>query len=651
MEVLRFANVRKDYGHRLVLRDVSFRINAGQKAGLIGANGAGKTSIIRLITGEEPASGGAITRAPSLRVGYVPQHVEDTGDMTAMQRLLAGNTAAHDALRAAEAALATASSDALDASMTSYDAAHEAYEHAGGDAFPSRAAGMLDALGLAGRAETPVRALSGGEKNVLSLAGALLAEPELLVLDEPGNHLDFAGIAWLEDFLAKFAGAVLIVSHNRYLLDRVVDTIFVLEDGAVREYPGNYSAYRATQLRDKLAQRADYVANQKRLAQLEELVKRFQEYAKRTADPKWGKRLRARKSQLEREREQAVERPAAEASKLKLRLNAEGSRADVALQVRGYSKAFGERVLFDDASLDIATGDRVALVGPNGAGKTTLLRDIIDRGDWGDAHIRIGPSLRVGYCAQSQETLDDARTVIGEILQFEGMNHDRAFNVLRQFLFTRDDLDKRVGMLSGGERNRLQLAKLNVQQPDFLILDEPTNHLDIPACEVIEDVLSSFKGTVLLVSHDRYLLDKIADRVIELRDGGFAPFEGNFSEFWLSRQAERRQTARVATRAKQRDVADSKGGAQPPPAVNDGARTSRGPHPPPAAASGARTTDVAALQRRIEEAEAERLRLEQRVSAAFTRGDHREGAAASKQLERHRARLDDLYEQWAAAEA
>ncbi len=516
--------------------------------------------------------------------------------------------------------------------MASYEAAHEAYESSGGNAFPARAAGMLGALGLGGRAETSVRALSGGEKNVLSLAGALLAEPELLVLDEPGNHLDFAGIAWLEDFLSKFAGAVLIVSHNRYLLDRVVDTIFVLEDGAVREYAGNYSAYRATQLREKLSQQADYVVNQRRLAQLEELVKRFQDYAKRTADPAWGKRLRARKSQLERERAQAVDRPPAEASKLKMRLQAEGSRADVALQVRGYSKAFGERVLFDDASLDIATGERVALVGPNGAGKTTLLRDIIAHGDWGYAHIRIGPSLRVGYCAQTQETLDDARTVIGEILQFEGMNHDRAFNVLRQFLFTRDDLDKRVGMLSGGERNRLQLAKLNVQQPDFLILDEPTNHLDIPACEVIEDVLSSFKGTILLVSHDRYLLDKIADRVIELRDRGFAPFEGNFSEFWLSRRAEaRRQTARVATRAKQ--------------------RVQEVPQAPSPAKQGAQPPAVAALQRRIEEAEAERLRLERTVSAAFTCGDHREGAAASKQLERHRARLDDLYERWAAAES
>ena len=337
-------------------------------------------------------------------------------------------------------------------------------------------------------------ALSGGEKNVLSLSQALLAEPDLLVLDEPGNHLDFGGIAWLEGFLARFRGAVLLISHNRYLLDRVVSGILHLEDGRVAAYAGNYSAYRATALRAKLAQRADYVADQKRLAQLEALVKRFEEIARRTADPAWGKRLRARKSQLSRAKEDATEKPAAEASKIRMSFTAEASRADVALQVRGYSKAFGERRLFDAAELEISCGERVALLGPNGCGKTTLLRDIVAEGAWDHATLRIGPSLRVGYCAQEQEVLDDERTVLGQMIADGVASRDRAFNLLRRFMFGRDDLDKRVGDLSGGERNRLQLARLIAQQPDFLILDEPTNHLDIPACEAIEEALADFQA-------------------------------------------------------------------------------------------------------------------------------------------------------------
>jgi ATP-binding cassette subfamily F protein 3 len=458
---------------------------------------------------------------------------------------------------------------------------------------------------------------------VLSLTQALLAEPDLLVLDEPGNHLDFAGIAWLEGFLTRFRGAVLLISHNRYLLDRVVTSILHLDDGRVTSYAGNYSAYRATALRAKLAQRADYVADQKRLAQLAALVKRFEEIARRTADPAWGKRLRARKSQLNRAKEDATEKPAAEASKIRMNFTAEASRADIALQVRGYSKAFGERRLFEGAELEISCGERVALLGPNGCGKTTLLRDIIAEGAWDHAVLRIGPSLRVGYCAQEQEVLNDERTVLGQMIAEDVTSRDRAFNLLRQFMFGRDDLDKRVGDLSGGERNRLQLARLIAQQPDFLILDEPTNHLDIPACEAIEEALTEFKGTILAVSHDRYFLDKIAGRVVEVRDGGFASHAGNFSEYRAEHHARPAASAgRVATRRSER--------ARPPPA--------------PARRTSARRPGD--LQARIEQAERERGALETRVSEAFTRGDHREGTRAATLLEQHRARLDELYARW-----
>jgi ATP-binding cassette subfamily F protein 3 len=273
----------------------------------------------------------------------------------------------------------------------------------------------------------------------------------------------------------------------------------------------------------------------------------------------------------------------------------------------------------------VRCGERVALLGPNGSGKTTLIRDVMAHGAWDDDTLRVGPSLRVGYAAQEQEVLNDDRTVLDEIRR-EGLSQERAFALLSAFLFGRDDLSKRVGHLSGGERNRLQLARLMAQQPDFLILDEPTNHLDIPACEAIEDALADFKGTILAVSHDRYFLDKIVARVVEVTDRKLVSYDGNFSEYWHERyQRPVRPAARVATRGRDRDR--------------------RGPQP-------ARRSNGAeeALRVRIEEGEREKLALERRIAEAFGRGDHVQGRRAATELERHQSRLDELYERWVAVE-
>ena len=622
MRIASLQNVTTHYGAQPVLTVASFEINSGQKLGLVGANGSGKTTILKVLTGREPVTGGSVYLDPGVKVGYVPQHFDHETDSTVVDWLLGEYRPIADALHAQEEVLARSSAADMDSSIRAYQRARDAYDSIDGDSWPRRAQALLDAFGLGGKERQQVASLSGGEKNILSLAQALLSEPDLLLLDEPANHLDYLGVAWLEDFLAKFGGTVLIVSHNRYLLDRVVGGILELEGGRVHAYSGGYSDYRGEKLRRLIAQQRDYVVNQKRLAQLEALVKRFEQIARSKADPAWGKRLRARRSQLEREKRQAVEKPVLSTRAINADFATEVTRSDIALQVRGYSKAFDERQLFDGADLHIASGERVALVGPNGAGKTTLLRDIIQQGAWDSRTIRIGPSIRVGYAAQEQEVLRPERTILEEVGAGAAISSNEAFALLRRFLFEWEDLDKKVADLSGGERNRLQLARLMAIRPSLLVLDEPTNHLDIPTREAVEEALEDYAGTILVVSHDRYFLDKVVDRVVELRDGKLVSFDGNFSEFWYARQTlESPVRGRVKTRERSRVRA----------------RVERAQH----------RDKVASLERRIQEAEAEKLDLERQAADAFDRGEHRRGRRLGRQMERTAAVLQDLYEQWA----
>ena len=623
MPIASLHNVTTHYGAQAVLKGASFEVNPGQKLGLIGANGSGKTTILRVLLGHEPVTGGSVYLDPGARVGYVPQHVEHNTGAAVMSWLLSEYKPIADALHAQEESLARATAAEMDRAMREYQKARDAYDRIDGDARPRRAQTLLDAFGLGAKKDQSVASLSGGEKNILSLAQALLSEPDLLLLDEPANHLDYLGVAWLESFLANFKGTVLIVSHNRYLLDRVAGGILELEDGRVHAYHGGYSDYRGAKLRGLIAQQRDYVVNQRRIAQLEELVKRFEQIARSTSDPAWGKRLRARRSQLRREKRQAVDRPVLSQKAISADFTTEAARSDIALRVRGYGKAFGSRQLFDDADLDIASGERVALVGPNGAGKTTLIKDIVHQGAWDNRTIRVGPSIRLGYAAQEQEILRRERTILEEVRADGAIGHNEAFALLRRFLFGWDDLSKRVDDLSGGERNRLQLARLMAVKPSFLVLDEPTNHLDIPAREAVEEALEGYEGTILVVSHDRYFLDKVVNRVVEVRDGKLVSFDGNFSEFWHARQTiagvvpgtvktrERSRTRARVRRAEQRDK-------------------------------------MASLERRIQEAEAEKLDLEREAADAFNRGQLRRGRRVGRQIERNAALLDDLYEQWTA---
>ncbi len=623
MLIASLHNIAHHFGGQDVLRDVTLEINSGQKLGLIGSNGAGKTTLVRILLGDEQPARGTVFLADGIRVGYLPQHLENAQDATVLDYLLSRQRHVSAQLRRAEEALSTATDGLLDKASREYQRARDEYDRIDGDLLPQRAASMLDSMGIGHKGDQAVESLSGGERSVLSLARALLDEPEFLVLDEPANHLDYLSVVWLEDFLNRFKGAVLVVSHNRYLLDRVVDGIVELDSGRCRYYDGGYSEYRAGKLQDLLAQQSDYLVQQKRLAQLTALVQKFEVLASAHPDPKWGKRLRARRSQLAREQSQAIDRPTIERNPVRARFEADRSQANIALQLRGYTKAFGELVLLRDVSLDIAGGERVALVGPNGCGKTSLLEDIVGTGAWENLVVRVGRSMNIGYSPQEQKGLVGNERVMESIRTTAPISEGDALSLIARFGFTKDDSEKKISNLSGGEKNRLHLARLMLLKPNFLILDEPTNHLDILSREAVEEALEDFKGTILVVSHDRYFLDKVANRVVEVEDGQLTSYPGNFTEFWLAR---RKFTPRTAlrkvkvSRPRQRRRNENKAPSKP----NDG-------------------NDV---EGQIREAETEKLELEHRMAEAFAKNDYREGRKVERRLKQVNAVISDLYDKW-----
>jgi ATP-binding cassette subfamily F protein 3 len=620
MLVAQFDQVSKRFGQQIILDKASFQINDGDKIGLIGANGSGKTTLLNMMMEREDANEGNITMPKGVRVGYVQQYTEFSDEDTVLDCVLREHIELNLQLEAQEEKLSHLEGDELTSALNEYETMRQRYDRIDGDRFPQKAKAMLDSLGLAGRDHDRVSVLSGGEKNVLSMTQALLAEPELLVLDEPGNHLDYLGLAWLEDFLRRFKGAVFMVSHNRYLLDRVVDQILHLEAGQIDSYSGNYSAYRIEHLRRLVTQQAAFAADQKKLARLEEQVKRLKDTARVLGDKASGQRYRAMVSRFEREQAQATDKPVISEVGVQAAFSTKASKADIALEIKGYHKRFDDKILFENASLTIKAGERIALVGPNGSGKTTLIRDVIAHGDWEHDVIRIGPSLDVGYASQQQEHLREDRSVMDELLSVGGLTRDDATRILARFLFDWEELHKHIEDLSGGERNRLQLAQLMVKQPNFLILDEPTNHLDIQTCEAVEEALAEYDGTLLIISHDRYFLDNLVDRVIEVSNKKLNVFEGNFSAFWQRRQMQSKPSVgRVTKRRKQRENTFKT--EQKAQALQD-------------------------LEQRIETAESEKEQLESAIASAFTKGNHQEGRRLTNRLNTLKSKLDDLYQQW-----
>ncbi|OHD15621.1 MAG: hypothetical protein A2Y38_08365 [Spirochaetes bacterium GWB1_59_5] len=620
MAILETINLGKDFGGNPILSNVSLSIEPGEKVALVGRNGSGKTTLLRIVMGEDDDHSGAIKLLSQARLAYVPQKPPEFFPGETAADFVCRNAFSRRAEleRLAEALSAVDEREGR-AALVRYSALREAYDADEGDLAEESAERLLARAGLGPRALSPAASLSGGEKNVLALVKAVRRMPDLLILDEPGNHLDMAGLAWLEDFLKSLPCAVLLVSHDRRMLDKVAETVLELEDGKVTRFSGNYSAYRLERLKQAAGQGQNWQADRKRIERLEALVRRFAEIARSRPDPSWGKRLRARRSQLARVKADATERPDLGNRDARVTFLGEASKADLALRVEGYSKSYGEALILEASGFTVLNGERVALIGANGSGKTSLVRDIVNRGSWDDSILRVGPSMVVGYCAQAQEVFDRHNTVEDEFLKILPTRRE-AFSHISRFLFTFDDLDKKIDDLSGGELNRLQLARASALKANFLILDEPTNHLDIPTREAVEDALADFDGTVLVVSHDRYFIQKVAERVVFIAERRFVEYEGDFDEYW-------------------RDVG-SHGGT----AGQGGRSAGAGIEQRGRKASGTgNSSGKPELEARIEDMEREKERLERESAAAFDVRDYKKAKLIASELERHNARLEKAW--------
>ena len=532
MALIRLSAIRKDFGNATVLRNVTFQIAPREKVGLIGPNGSGKTTICRIITGEEEPTAGEVFQTRGLKIAYLPQTVTVREDVPLLAFVASGRPDLEDLIRAMKRIEEELNRRPEDPQLLKRQAElHEEFEAAGGWRFHPQCEEILEGLGFErGQFQQPVSSLSGGEQTKAALGRVLVAQADLLLLDEPTNYLDLWATSYLEETLSRISSALLLISHDRYLLDRVVEKIVALSGGETETYPGNWTAYEKERRRRELQRRRAYEKQQALIKKEEDFIRRYHA-GQRAAE------ARGRRRKLERI--ERVELPQQEKS-FELRLPAAKEKSHLLLRMEGVAKRFGERILFEDVNLTINRGDRIGLVGPNGSGKTTFLRIAVGIEEPTAGKVVRG-KVAPAYFDQTGGDLDPGKTVLEELAAVkpkEGLTALRAF--AGRFLFTGEDVFKKVGRLSGGEKARLALAKLILTEPSFLVLDEPTNHLDISARQAVEEALRAFDGSLLLVTHDRRLLDNVIKRLLVIRRGRVIEFPGDWTAWRSKEEAERR---------------------------------------------------------------------------------------------------------------
>lgn len=522
------------HGGNEVFDNVDFEIGPGERIALVGENGAGKSTLFRLLAREITPNAGDIVFRRNTIVGMLEQEPSFPDGVTILDAVREASTAVSDLetrMRELEASMQRTEGDAFDAVLEEYARCQEQFDALGGYATENRAEEVLTGLGFGSeRWDQTVSSLSGGEKKLVGLAKLLLKDVDILLLDEPDNHLDFAAKDWLQEYIKNHRGAVAIISHDRYFLDQAVNRLFELEDGSIFAYPTAYSGFLEAKQERLEREAALRELREREYKQLKRSAERLTEWAR--MNPKFAKRAGNKRRLLDKEREELDNKPRPILERKRIDVDFQTSRGGrIVLDLQGVSKSFDTRDLLLPFDLMIEHGECVGIVGENGSGKTTLFRMIAGMAEPTSGLIRMGPSIRMGYYSQEQETLDPDKTPLEIVRSLKAFSEPAALGFLNTLLFDRNDSTNTVKNLSGGERSRLQIAILMLQEANFLLLDEPTNNLDIPSCEELEDALLDFDGTILTISHDRYFLDKLATRIVELDDGIVREYRGGFSYY------------------------------------------------------------------------------------------------------------------------
>ena len=632
MIILSAQHIAKSFGVNAVLRDVSLTVQQGDRIGLVGVNGCGKSTLMRILAGLDAQDGGEISLVRGLRVGYLAQQNMVTSGETVwneLQKVYEQVFAMEKKLRELEDEMAHAHTDAQRFAQLSadYDRLTQRFEEADGYSWKSMVSGVLNGLGFKpAQYDQCVDSLSGGEQTRLCLARLLLQKPDLLLLDEPTNHLDIETLQWLENYLAAYKGSVLVISHDRYFLDHVCTGIVEILMGSSEQYNGNYTRYIAQRQERFESRMRAYEIQQKEIERQQAIIARYRMFNRE-------KSIRAAESREKAlDRMEKLEKPVDERA-IRFSFEARRRTGEDVLQLTEMSKSFGEKHLFHDLTLRVRAGDRVALIGPNGVGKSTLIKIIVGEEQPDTGFIRYGSNVDIGYYDQHQSTLHADKTVLDEIWdRFPQMEQSNVRGALGMFLFTGDDVFKPIHTLSGGEKGRVALTALMLRKDNLLLLDEPTNHLDMDSREVLEDALADFGGTIITVSHDRYFINRIANRIIEMQPDGVTEYIGNYDDYIerknrpVAVEAEAGKTKTELEKEKRRE------------------KLSR---------QALRQLKIRAqeAEKAVGVKEAEIAELEAQMADPSLYSDAQKSADVQRAYQKAQQALQTLYEQWEAAEA